>query len=119
MTSPPDSLPQFQRRALRWYAAATGIFGVGIWGAAARYPGAFDWAYTVISALASRKHNPDGAAWFAGAIAAAMACLWPVVVQLTRDGAAPRWVQAGLRIGVVCGVFVGLERLAFYHFSDL
>jgi len=118
MVSSPESLKLF-RRALWWYALATAILAVGIPAAAVRYPGSFDWAYTVISALASRKHNPDGAAWFAGAIAGAMACLWPVVTQLTRDGAAPRWVQVGLRTGVVCGVFVGLERLAFYHFSDL
>jgi hypothetical protein len=110
----PDSLKLF-RRALRWYALATAILAVGVPAAAVRYPGSFDWAYTVISALASRKHNPDGAAWFAGAIAGAMACLWPVVTQLTRDGAAPRWVQGALRTGVVCGVFVGLERLVFYH----
>ena len=25
-----------------------------------RFPGGFDWVYTVMSALASRKHNPDG-----------------------------------------------------------
>ena len=108
---------QLLRRAWGWYALATGILAVGIPAAAARYPGPFDWAYTVISALASRKHNPDGAAWFAGAIAGSMACLWPVVTQLTRDGAAPPWVRRALRAGVVCGVIVGVERLAFFHFS--
>ena len=113
------SLDPSQHRALAYYAAASTLLAVGIFCAAARYPGSFDWAYTVISALASRKHNPDGAAWFAGAIAGAMACLWPVVTQLTRAGSAPRWVRIGLRIGVVCGVFVGIERLVFYHFSDL
>jgi hypothetical protein len=115
-----DTFQQSQRRALVSYALATVILGVGMALAAARYPGgSFDWAYTVISALASRKHNPDGAAWFAGAIAAAMACLWPVVVELTRNGAAPRWVAVALRVGVVCGVFVGVERLVFHHFSDV
>jgi len=116
------SLPGFPnlfRRAVGWYALATAILAVGIPAAAARYPGSFAWAYTVISALASRKHNPDGAAWFAGAIAGGMACLWPVVTLLTHDGAAPRWVKAALRTGVVCGVFVGIERLVFYHFSDM
>jgi hypothetical protein len=113
-----DSLPP-SRRALGWYMLATAILSIGIPAAAVRYPGSFNWAYTVISALASRKHNPDGAAWFAAGIAGAMACLWPVVTRLTRDGAAPRWVKGALRIGVVCGVVVGIERLAFYHFSDV
>ena len=116
MESPFD---HSQRRARLFYAVATGILVAGIRFATARYPGSFDWAYTVISALASHKHNPDGAAWFAGAIAGAMACLWPVVAQLTRDGTAPRWIKVALRVGVVCGVGVGIERLVFYHFSDL
>ena len=107
-----------QRRALAFYIVGTAILAVGIPCAAVRYPGTFDWMYTVISALASRKHNPEGAAYFAAALAGAMACLWPVVTQLTRDGAAPRGVTRALRVGVVCGVFVGLERLVFYHFSS-
>ena len=118
MALSPDFLNQSLRRALWWYGVATAILAVGIPAAAARYPGSFDWAYTVISALASRKHNPDGAAWFAGALAGAMACLWPVVTQLTRGSATPRWVTVALRVGVVCGVFVGIERLVFYHFSS-
>ena len=48
------------------YALATAVWAIGIERAAARYPGSYDWTYTVISALASRKHNPEGAAWFAG-----------------------------------------------------
>lgn len=109
---------QSQRGALLAYALASGILAIGSCLAAARYPGSFDWAYTVISALASQKHNPAGAAWFAGAIAGAFACLWPVVTQLTRNGTAPRGVTIALRIGVVCAVFVGIERLVFFHFSS-
>jgi hypothetical protein len=105
------------------YALATAIWVVGIQFAAARFPGgAFEWTHTVISALASRKHNPEGAAWFAGAIAGAMLLLWPIVTALTRgkDGRlAPRWVEVALRVGVACGLFVGIERLVFYHFSTL
>jgi hypothetical protein len=112
-------LKQSPRRALAWYALATALLVVGGKCAAARFPGSFDWEYTVISALASRKHNPAGAAWFAGAIAGAMLCLWPVVTQLTRGGAAPRWVEVALRLGVVGGVFVGVERLVFYQFSEV
>jgi hypothetical protein len=123
MKLPHDCLKQAQRRAYLWYALATTIWALGIRFASARYPGSFDWAYTVISALASRKHNPEGAAWFASAIVGAMLCLWPVVTRLTRDGFAgkssPHWVNVALRIGMGCGTFVGVERLVFYHFSDL
>lgn len=119
MKFPRDLPERSSRRALGWYVLASAILAVGIPLAAARYPGSYDWAYRVISALASRKHNPEGAAWFAGAIAGAMACLWPVVTELTRDGRAPRWVTVALRVGVVCGVLVGLERLVFFHFSDV
>jgi hypothetical protein len=112
-----------QRRAVVCYLLATAVLGAGILSAAARYPGSFDWTYTVISALASRKHNPDGAAWFAGAIAVAMASLWPVVNALVRDGFSgtrvPRWVEVALRAGVVCGTLVGAERLVFDHFSNV
>jgi hypothetical protein len=118
--SPKPSAPT-QRTALLCYALATAIGAVGIQFAAVRFPGSFDWAYTVISALASRKHNPEGAAWFAGAIAGSMLCLWPVITRLTQSEFAgpssPRWVSVALRVGVVCGIFVGVERLAFYHFS--
>jgi hypothetical protein len=102
----------------RWYLLGTALLVMGILCAAARYPQGFDWHYTVISALASRKHNPGGAAWFAAAIATAMACLWPAVTQLTREARVPYWVMISLRVGVVCGVFVGVERLVFYHFSN-
>ncbi len=105
------------------YVLATAIWAVGLFFSATRYPGSFDWAYTVISALASRKHNPAGAAWFAGAMMAAMALLWPVVTQLTHAESArrssPRWVEIALRTGVVCGVLVGAERLVFYDLSSL
>lgn len=114
---------RFHRRAILFYLFASGVLAVGVASAAARYPTSFDWAYTVISALASRKHNPDGAAWFAGAIAIAMPCLWPVVTLLIRDGSAgrsvPRWIAVALGTGVVCGTLVGVERLVFFHFSTL
>lgn len=132
-TGMASSLPakRLQRPALAWYALGSLVLALGMSLAAARYPRNFDWAYTVISALASQKHNPDGGAWFAGALAVGMACLWPVVTALVQrtDGRAqgteaksgvaiPRWIKLSLRVGVGCGVLVGLERLVFFHFSS-
>ncbi|HWA26538.1 MAG TPA: hypothetical protein VG734_12830 [Lacunisphaera sp.] len=110
--------PSIHHRAMGWYLFASAVLAAGMSFAAARYPGGFDWVYTVISALASRKHNPAGAAWFAGALAVAMASLWPVVTAFMRDGL-PRWVAGSLRAGVVCGTLVGVERLGFQHFSSM
>lgn len=117
------------RRAFCFYLFSTCVLGAGISMAAARYPGTFDWTYTVISALASQKHNPGGAAWFAGALAIAMAGLWPLVSVLIHDGESktgslraspiPRWIAIALRVGVVCGTLVGVERLVFFHFSTV
>ncbi|HEY8994167.1 MAG TPA: hypothetical protein VIM71_05880 [Lacunisphaera sp.] len=123
MNQSPKFDPRVWRRAVLLYGIATAVLVAGIGLAAKRFPGSFDWTYTVISALASRKHNPDGAAWFAGALAIAMACLWPVVNAVVRNGSdaerPPRWVELALRVGVVCGVAVGVERLAFQHFSSV
>ncbi|HEX2860989.1 MAG TPA: hypothetical protein VHN79_05090 [Lacunisphaera sp.] len=118
MSLPPDIV--HYRRAIGCYLLATAVLAVGTVLAAKRFPGSFDWTYTVISALASRKHNPDGAAWFAGALAVAMAGLWPVVSALLRgETGIPRWVGIALRVGVVCGTLVGAERLVFQHFSSV
>ncbi len=79
------------------------------------YPKAFDWTLTVISALASRKHNPEGSLWFAGALVIALGLLWPVSAVI-RTARTPALL---LRVGLVCGMLVGTERLVFVHFSDL
>jgi hypothetical protein len=123
MNPAEDSIQAARRRAMLCYLFATAVLIVGIVSAAARFPGSFDWTYTVISALASRKHNPEGAGWFAGALAMAMPCLWPVVNAVVRDGypgiRVPRWVEVALRMGVACGTLVGVERLVFDHFSNV
>jgi hypothetical protein len=114
---------RFHARAPTGYLFASAVLAAGAGVAAVRFPGSFDWTYTVISALASRKHNPDGAGWFAGAIAIAMPCLCPLVAALVRDGTAgrsiPRWIAGALWIGVATGTLVGVERLVFWHFSTV
>lgn len=77
----------------------------------------------MISALASRKHNPEGSAWFAGGLGLGLALLWPVAVALGSVPAASRraarWAGLLLRAGLLCGILIAAERLAFFHFSDL
>jgi hypothetical protein len=101
--------------------ATLGLAGGG-WLAARHYPDGFDWVYMVMSALASQKHNPEGALWFAGAFVAAMVLLWPVTRWLKRalppSGAASFGVGA-LQVGLVLGVLTGLERALFPHLSDV
>jgi hypothetical protein len=105
-----------------WYFAALLTMTIGSILAALRYPGGFDWAYTVASALASQKHNPDGSTWFAGALILAMALLWPYVSSLKKSLATPQPFAATiaiglLRTGLVCGALLGLERLLIRDLS--
>ncbi len=90
--------------------------------AARHYPGGFDWVYTVASALASRKHNPDGSAWFAGALFLAMVLLWPYVTAIAKRHAAPsataKFAIIAMRTGLVCGALLGLEKLLIKDLSN-
>lgn len=104
------------------FVAASVVLAIGMMLAAARFPDGFDWPYTVISALASAKHNPDGGAWFSGALALSLALLWPGALHVRREvaalGATPGWGHVALRIGLAGGVLVGLERLLIFHLSS-
>jgi hypothetical protein len=66
------------------YAAAVLIVTAGAAAAMASFPGGFDWSYTVISKLASQKHNPTGGLLLSAALLAAMVVLWPVASYLAR-----------------------------------
>lgn len=97
--------------------------GVGL--AIRAYPGGFDWTSTLLSALASRRHNPEGAPWFAGAIALSLLLLWPLIPAL-RQVADPsntsrtaRHAARALRVGIACGIIIGIERLLFHHLSGM
>lgn len=105
-----------------WYVASLLTMSVGVILAARHYPGGFDWVYTVASALASRKHNPDGSSWFAGALSLAMILLWPYVSalndRLTTTQPVTGKVAIGmLRSGLICGMMLGLERLLIRDLS--
>ena len=111
-----------QRQAFWWYLASLVILCLGSLMAAKYYPGGFDWQYTVASALASQKHNPTGSIWFAGALSVAMVLLWPYVSALDKGlrpslpASARFWISA-LRIGLICGALLGLERLLIRDLS--
>ncbi len=112
-----------QPTALHWYLAALLIMACGLYLAAVPFPGGFDWAYTVASALASQKHNPDGSRWFAAALLLSMALLWPYVNAVKQsqpaDRSAPtRFGIAALRTGLVCGALLGIEKLLIRDFSS-
>lgn len=107
-----------RNQALALYATALAIVYGGAAVAMARYPGGFDWAYTVISRLASLKHNPDGGAWLAGALLPAMLVLWPVAGFLART-TVDRAGATALRIGIIGGALLGLEGLLELELSGL
>ena len=111
-------------RAVGWYLAALATLVTGSITAAHYFPGGFDWAYTVASALASQKHNPQGSAWFAAALTLAMALLWPYVSTLKQHQGSVHPVLArvaigSLRTGLVAGALLGLERLLIRDLSAL
>lgn len=111
-----------QKRALWWYLASFLVLSFGSFMAARDYPGGFDWRYTVASALASQKHNPIGSAWFSSALSLSMVFLWPYVSTLKKGlcpslPAAAKFAVGALRIGMVCGALVGVERLLIRDLS--
>ena len=97
------------------------VMGLGSMLAAQRYPGGFDWVYTVASSLASQKHNPSGNAWFAGALIVAMLLLWPYVTALKNRFSpllsAARFAIYIMRIGLISGALMGLEKLLIHDLS--
>lgn len=113
-------------RGMYWYLAALLLWWGGAFLAARSYPAGFDWQYTVMSALASRKHNPAGYMWFAAGLSLSMLLLWPYVTALGQrlramlaPGAGPGLALTAFRIGIVCAALLGVERLTIYDLSRL
>ncbi len=110
-----------KQRAFVWYLASLVVLVMGALLAARHYPGGFDWRYTVASALASQKHNPNGSIWFAMGFLFSMSLLWPFV-GLLKEAVASKLPAAGItislmRLGLVCGVLVAIERLFIHDLS--
>ena len=92
-------------------AALAGLlaFWAGLWMAAERYPGGYDWRYITISRLGYADRNPDGYRWaWGGLIVCALGGLcWSTVLirDWRRDGTGPRPVGIyALALGYVCMV---------------
>lgn len=106
---------KLQIDTLRWYLASLLVLIISTLLAAHYYPGGFDWHYTVASALASQKHNPEGNVWFAGGFLISMILLWPYVTRVKQNislALAGTGFAIGLmRLGLICGVLVAAERL--------
>jgi hypothetical protein len=110
-------------RALACYAAAAFIVVAGVVCAAVRFPGGFDWAYTVISRLGSNRHNPDGAIWLSASLLAAVVLLWPVAAHLDRTTAGGRGRAlvsiTALRAGLIGGALLAVEGLLSLDLSRM
>lgn len=101
------------------FAIALAIFATGVVMAARLFPEArYDWMYQVVSALASRKTNPEGGRWFSTALGLSMLALWPAVSWLRATTGDRRWPILAFRAGMLFGVAVGIERLTFLRFSS-
>lgn len=107
------------KQTAAYYLSALLIMIVGMLLAARQYPNGFDWAYTVASALMSQKRNPDAGHWFALGLSLSMLMLWFYVNSLKPYLPAAKTVMKLLRIGMICGMLIGVERLVFYDLSRL
>lgn len=111
------------KKAFGWYLLSLLVMCCGTIIAAKYYPGGFDWVYTVVSALASQKHNPAGSSWFAGSLSMAMVLIWPYVSalqsSLSSTMPAARFAIGALRTGLVCGALLGAEKLFIHDLSKL
>jgi hypothetical protein len=111
-----------RKGALLLFGGASLAMAVGMGVAFSRYPGGYDWMYTVISRLASVRRNPDGARWAAGAFLLTMVLLWPVTAFLRqamgRAGILPRASARVLQAGVLAGGLLAVEALLEVRLSD-
>ena len=110
------------KRALWWYVASILVMSFGLFISAQNYPGGFDWFYTVASALASQRHNPDGYIWYAASLSMSMLLLWfyisSIKAELITLLPAPRFAITAIRIGLLSGFLLGVERLFIYDLSS-
>jgi len=104
------------------YVAAVLSILLGVVMAASRFPGGYDWVYTVVSHLASTTRNPEGARWLAGSLLVAVGFLWPVTRHLAGPGGCEsRGVipVTALRVGLAGSALLALEGLLLLDLDAL
>ncbi|KPK12246.1 MAG: hypothetical protein AMJ68_02710 [Acidithiobacillales bacterium SG8_45] len=103
-----------QYPGLWWYISAVLVLYLGIVIAAQKFPDGFDWQYTVASALASHRYNPDGNIWYAGGFGLSMALHWPYISALKEGldasrSSLNRFALFSIRVGLASGILIGIE----------
>ena len=111
-----------RKQALFWYLASVTILATGSYTAAHRFPGGYDWHYMVASALASKKDNPAGSAWFASGLSLSMVLLWPFADALKKNflptpPPLTKFANKVFRLGIICGLLIGVEGLLIRDLS--
>jgi hypothetical protein len=104
--------------ALGRYGVATAVIAAGAMIAMVRFPGGYDWGYTVISMLASSKHNPAGGVWLSGGLLVGAIVLWPAVRQLGHAAHARRACGA-LQLALLGAALLGLEGVFQLDYSGV
>lgn len=120
-SSSESTLTHHNKYALWWYIASLLVICFGAIIAAQYYPGGFDWFYSVASALASQKHNPEGSVWFAASLSVSMLLLWLYISSikpgLSEILSVSDFSIVAIRFGLVCCFLLGVERILFYDLS--
>jgi len=110
-----------KRRALATFGVAAVLLGAGVAVAFALYPGGYDWAYTVISRLASNRRNPQGSRWLAGSLLLAVPLLWSTVRFLAEvhapAGSRSHPAILAVRVGLLGALLLGVEGLLGLEYS--
>lgn len=107
MKAPSDTKKRFY-----YYSLSLATLAVSVAISSALYPTFYDWQYTVVSALASPKHNPQGYAYLSAGIALSMGMLLPYASSLTVSGSAERRSVRALKVGLAFGILTGVESWA-------
>lgn len=106
----PSSLNTTKRFLYYGLSLTTLVTSVAI--SSSLYPVSYDWQYTVVSALASPKHNPEGYAYLSAGMALSMAFLVPYVSLLPIANRFEKRSLLSLRAGLLFGILTGVESLA-------
>ncbi|MDQ8185776.1 hypothetical protein [Pelagicoccus sp. SDUM812002] len=95
-----------------YYVLSLGTLIASVAIASNLYPTFYDWQYTVVSALASSKHNPQGYAYLSAGISISMAFLFPYAAGLTVLKPGEKRSVRALKTGIIFGILTGVESLA-------